>query len=327
LCAQLSVDALLSKADAMFPEGQGAVRAFARDGGAAEKTNELLENATTAINQLFEQRGYDPKKPDETKAKLGYALDRYEATAYLVTGAMHLALLSQPEAWAIGKRIINVIGSSGTIGAKLKALRKRGKATAPQVAALLNAESTLNLEPPPRKRAAPSVLPPPPAPPPPSAPPPLAGTRTASAALIERVKGSMPAAEAAAAAHAYECRWDRLRCLDEDEAAGWDVSEQRAEYDEDAVEIKRLHYKRALRGLSESFPELEICVPQHLDGEHATEHNSRPCVCGQGRLPLWPWMLHRPRLGFCGCDEGWMDVLDVRGDWIPKWMPWICAQY
>ena len=92
--------------------------------------------------------------------------------------------VSQPEAWAIGKRIINVIGSSGTIGAKLKALRKRGKATAPQVAALLNAESTLNLEPPPRKRAAPSVLPPPPAPPPPSAPPPLAGTRTASAALI-----------------------------------------------------------------------------------------------------------------------------------------------
>jgi len=66
LCAQLSVDVLLSKADAMFPEGQGAVRAFARDGGAAEKTNELLENATTAINQLFEQRGYDPKKPDET---------------------------------------------------------------------------------------------------------------------------------------------------------------------------------------------------------------------------------------------------------------------
>jgi len=50
-------------------------------------------------------------------------------------------------------------------------------------------------------------------------------------------------------------------------------------------------------------------------------------VCGQGRLPLWPWMLHRPRLGFCSCDEGWMDVSDVRGDWIPKWMPWICAQY
>ena len=135
----------------------------------------------------------------------------------------------------------------------------------------------------------------------------------------------MPAAEAAAAAHAYECRWDRLRCLDEDEAAGWDVSEERAEYDEDAVEIKRLHYKRALRSLSESFPELEICVPQHLDGEHATEHNSHPCVCGQGRLPLWPWMLHRPRLASVlafavAMRVGWM--CPIRGDW----MPWICAQ-
>ena len=63
---QLSVDVLLSKADAMFPEGQGAVRAFARDSGAAENTNELLENATIAIAKLFKQRRYDPKKPEET---------------------------------------------------------------------------------------------------------------------------------------------------------------------------------------------------------------------------------------------------------------------
>ena len=90
---------LLPKADRMFPEGVGAVRAFAKDGAPAEKTNELLENAVTAIDKLFKQRGYDPKKPAEVKAKLGYALDRYEAAAYLVTGALHLPLLSQPEAW------------------------------------------------------------------------------------------------------------------------------------------------------------------------------------------------------------------------------------
>ena len=86
---------LLQKANAMFPEGQGRPRAFARDGAAAEKTNELLENVTVAIEKLFKQRGYDPKKPAEVKAKLGYALDRYEAAAYLATGAMHLPLLSQ----------------------------------------------------------------------------------------------------------------------------------------------------------------------------------------------------------------------------------------
>ena len=173
-CAQVPVNMLLRKADSMFLEDLGAPRAFAKDGATAEKTNELLENATAAIDLLFKQRGYDPKKPDVVKAKLGYALDRYEAAAYLVTGAMHLPLLSQPEAWTIGKRIKNIIGESGPIGSKLKALRKRGKAAAAQVTALLHAQSTLNLTPPPHKGAAPSAPPPPP--PAPPLPPPLPRT-------------------------------------------------------------------------------------------------------------------------------------------------------
>jgi hypothetical protein len=36
---------LLQKAACMFPEGNGAPKAFTKDGAAAEKTNELLENA------------------------------------------------------------------------------------------------------------------------------------------------------------------------------------------------------------------------------------------------------------------------------------------
>ena len=104
----------------MFPEGQGARSAFVRDGAATEKTNELLENASFAIEKLWEQRGYayDPKKPDVIKAKLGYELDRYEATAYLLTGAMHLPLISPPEAKYIGKRINNIIGTSGSVGSR-----------------------------------------------------------------------------------------------------------------------------------------------------------------------------------------------------------------
>jgi hypothetical protein len=47
----------------MFPEGQGAPRAFVRDGAAAKRTNELLEIASTAINELFKQRGYDRSRP------------------------------------------------------------------------------------------------------------------------------------------------------------------------------------------------------------------------------------------------------------------------
>jgi hypothetical protein len=48
---QVSVEMLLSKSDAMFPEGTGAVRAFVRDGAAAQKSNELLENASTAVEK------------------------------------------------------------------------------------------------------------------------------------------------------------------------------------------------------------------------------------------------------------------------------------
>ena len=47
---------LLTKADLMFPEGQGKRVPFARDGTAAEKTNELLVNAKDAINELHSLR-------------------------------------------------------------------------------------------------------------------------------------------------------------------------------------------------------------------------------------------------------------------------------
>lgn len=165
----------------------------------AEKSNELLVNAKEAVDELWRQRGLDPKKPELTKARLGYALDKEEAVGYVVTGAMHLPRLSPDEARAIGKRIVALVGASGTIGSKLKALKKRGKAAAPQIAALLQTPAMLNLEPPPRKSTAPS-LPPPAPPPPPMPPPPSAGTRASSAELYEKVFGSMEAAKAAATA-------------------------------------------------------------------------------------------------------------------------------
>jgi hypothetical protein len=160
---------LLHKAELMFPEGKGAPRAMAKDGAAARKTNELLDNAKKAVDDLWKQRGYDPKKPELTKARLGYALDREEAVGYVVTGAMHLPRLSPDEARTIGKRVVGIVGASGPVGSKLKALRKRGTVAAPQIAALLCTESSLSLAPPPRKAAAPAPAPspaPPPAPPP-----------------------------------------------------------------------------------------------------------------------------------------------------------------
>ena len=310
------------KADQMFPEGHGGPKAFARDETAATKTNELLENATVAVDELFSQRGYDPKKPEHVKANLGYALDRYEASAYLITGALHLPLLSAPEARVIGKRIANIIGTSGSVGAKLKALRKRGKAAAPQIAALLHAPATLNLEPPPRKSTTPSA-PPPALPPPPVPPLPSAGTRASSAELYEKVFGSIEAGKAAATAERYENSMHFLAQILQAEKEGDDASEMRIEYDEDGVEIRRIQYRRMLKRLSETFPELELQIPQLLEGERADAHNSRACPCGTGRLPQWPWVAAMPGKGFCDCSDASYYLGCARSDWIPRDLPYI----
>ena len=50
---QVPVKWLLQKANNMFPEGTGRPRAFTKGEAAAAKTNELLENGMTAIEQLF----------------------------------------------------------------------------------------------------------------------------------------------------------------------------------------------------------------------------------------------------------------------------------
>ena len=165
---------LLQVARCMFPEGKGRPVAAPKVSSAAPLINQLLYNTEAAIDKLWKERGYDPKKPAEIKAKLGYALDKYEAAAYVVTHQLRLPLLSEaePTAMTIGKRITNITGNSGTIGAKLKVLRKRGKRTAPEQATLLRASAALSLEPPPsRKRTAPPPAPPPP--PPPQPPPQL----------------------------------------------------------------------------------------------------------------------------------------------------------
>ena len=331
--SQVPVKMLLLKAEHMFPEGTGTPRAFAREGTAAKKTNELLENATAAIEKLFKQRRYDPKKPEAVKAKLGYALDRYEAAAYLVTGAMHLPLLSQPEAMLIGKRITNIIGVSGSVGAKLIKLRKRGKVTASQVTALLHTESTLSLSLPPRKgvvASAPPALPPPAPPPVPLPPTEQSCTRAAAAAAtpLQRLYG-MPdpgawgpdeadvpedpqpvSPDAPAAARAELCeRW-----LQSPEAAHAIIaaSELESEYwnldagctrqadgipIEEAIEVATVRYKHAMRRLQAVIP---AAVPEIvLEPQMANELNSMPCPYGFGRIVRQPWALQLRALGFC----------------------------
>ena len=158
-------DLLLQTADYMFPLGKGAPRAMPKDGAAAPLIHALLFNAKTAVEKLWKQRGWDPKKPEKTKAALGYALDQEEGAAYVVTSALHkplLPLLSPVEARYIGRRINNLAGPCGSVTLKLGKLRKRGRSAAPQVSALLQAAAKLSFEPPPHQSSARSRAPPPP---------------------------------------------------------------------------------------------------------------------------------------------------------------------
>ena len=88
---QACVAMCLETAFGMFPEGKGGPKAVPKTEKAAPLTNALLVNASKAVGKFWEARGYDPKKPEVTKAKLGYALDTYDATAYVVLSKLLLA--------------------------------------------------------------------------------------------------------------------------------------------------------------------------------------------------------------------------------------------
>ena len=57
----------------MFLEGASAPRSMVRREIAAQKTNRLLENVKKAIDALWKQRGYNPKKPALTTVRSGSA--------------------------------------------------------------------------------------------------------------------------------------------------------------------------------------------------------------------------------------------------------------
>ena len=180
---QGSKAALRQRLEKIYPEGTGRRGAAPKDGGPTPLIKGLFVNGKEAVDDMWEERGYDKMAPDEIRDRLGYRLDREEATGCVVTSARNLPLLIGLEARNIGKRIIASVIPSGTIGKQLKKLKKHG--TSP--AAYLQEPATLNLNPPKKPAAAqpappePSpppppqsqLPPPPPPPPPPMEPPPL----------------------------------------------------------------------------------------------------------------------------------------------------------
>ena len=141
--------ALLLQAQMMFPEGHGRPRALPKDHPQAPLINALLVNVKEAIEELWKQRSYAPMKKDEIKSRLGYRLDREEATGYVLAAAIGKPMLSPKEARAIGNRIGNSLGEKGALGKELREHKKRGTSSEQ----LLLAAATLNLSPPSRAAA------------------------------------------------------------------------------------------------------------------------------------------------------------------------------
>jgi hypothetical protein len=48
---------------------------------------------------------------------------------------------------------------------------------------------------------------------------------------------------------------------------------------------------------------------------------TRPCPCGGGVLPKWPWVVQTAGLGFCGCDMAGWELTCWRAEWIMAGAP------
>jgi len=110
----------------------------------------------------------------------------------------------------------------------------------------------------------------------------------------DKVFGSVVAAEAVAAANLLERAFPSQNPEDSDYEDDFEDEETRSE----SLEVARIKYKHALRRLATEFPELMIPPGLHA-GLDASEQETRPCPCGAGKLPRWPWALQTVCLGFC----------------------------
>ena len=296
-------------------------------------------NGKDAVDDMWKERGYEDMTPDEIRDRLGYRLDREEATGCVVTSALNLPLLVGLEARNIGKRIVASVIPSGAIGKKLKLLKKRGTSTA----VYLREPATLNLDPPKKPAAAsseppaeecPSEEPPPPTPSPPQPPPqppqppqpPLSQSspppppqpqppqssqpqppQPQATAPVKRLFGSKEAADVTFTVRELEfAQWSHRdavqRNLDNPSNTFW-AGEVKNTLD--IVSDLEKVYAEQLCAVKAAFPRMVCCDAFESGG---CVHGKQ-CECGWVQAP-WPWIVHRQGGRFCDCH------MEDRAAWI-----------
>ena len=262
------------------------------------------------------------------------------------------------EAKTIGKRIENIVGTSGTIGAKLKVLRKRGKGKSPEYAGLVQAAAALNLSPPPRSSAvAPPASDPPPPPPPPLPPPsvPVAAAVTTDPPVDYAQKylnaGDFTYAFFATGLHpeipGYRGRpggaggdpderfWNPAKppCVPSDHRpAHLFNSRQASEAAGLAARVER--FEPPADDNDEYYCDEECYEVACVKHKHAMrrlreafpevsgeESHRRPCPCGRGALAMWPWVVQTAQQSFCECDMASWERTCWRSEWIAVGYP------
>ena len=293
--AGLAAAALEKRAATMFSGTTGAPVASGESQAASEPTWALCRDAFAVVERL------PAALFDKTALHRPCGLlDQYEAVGMLICDVLGMLLVpAGPIARAVGlKAFKNKEKIAAEVTKVRKAARRKGLDFEAAEAAVLGQAVQLPL-PSAAERAtamrAQQPKPPSPAPTPDPTPaepdkPPCSPSDERPDAVYgyerpDAVYGSVLAAKAVAAAHILE---KYLPPGDPEE------DEER--------EVARVKYMYALRRLAAEFPELKIPAGLHA-GVDASRQETRPCPCGAGLLPRWPWVFQTVSLGFCPSND------------------------
>ena len=294
--AGLAAAALEKRAATMFSGTTGAPVASGESQAASEPTWALCRDAFAVVERL------PAALFDKTALHRPCGLlDQYEAVGMLICDVLGMLLVpAGPIARAVGlKAFKNKEKIAAEVTKVRKAARRKGLDFEAAEAAVLGQAVQLPLpsaaE---RATAMRAQQPKPPSPAPTPDPTPAEPDKPPCSPSDERpdaVFGSILAAKAVAAAHILEKHLPRG---DFEESDYYEEDEER----EEREEVARVKYMHALRRLAAEFPELKIPAGLHA-GVDASGQETRPCPCGAGLLPRWPWVLQTVSLGFCPSND------------------------